>query len=328
MTRIASLAAALALLAACSQDYDVSAADEAPDAPVDDTGAPWAQDPPGHPDEADDTDVTEVEAPDETEEPGEEMAPPDDETDTDVGIDPPPEDDCDHASDLVYVIDRADHALYLFDPAAASFGFVGDLDCGMWIGDPQSMAVSRDGYAYVRFSDDHIYAVDLETMACTPTPYTSGFGSFGMGFATDDGSTWRDTLYIANSAQLASLDTGTWSLGMLGMMPSQSELTGNAAGELWAFLPLEQPAELVQVDKVSGARLTTFPLAGFPNPYNIDAFAFATWGGDFWLFVREYGMGSSTDLYRVDGAGNLSVVARDTGMDIVGAGVSTCAPTE
>jgi hypothetical protein len=39
-------------------------------------------------------------------------------------------------------------------------------------------------------------------------------------------------------------------------------------------------------------------------------------------------MGNTTDLYRVDAAGNLTVAARDTGMDIVGAGVSTCAPTE
>jgi hypothetical protein len=323
MTRILSLSAALGLLVACSQDYIVSAGDKAPDAPLDDTGAATFTDPPVDETDPDPTEVEEEDPPDE------EITPPEEDTGTEVTIDPPPEDDCDHASDLVYVIDRDSDRLYLFDPTDQSFDFVGDLDCGGWAGSPQSMAVSRDGFAYIRYSDDRVYALDLETMACTSTPYSSGaFGSFGMGFATDDGSDWRDTLYIANSDKLAALDTGSWALGMLGNMPSQSELTGNAAGELWAFLPLEQPAELVQIDKVTGASLRTFGLAGFPSPYNIDAFAFATWGGEFWLFVREYGMGNTTDLYRVDAAGNLTVAARDTGMDIVGAGVSTCAPTE
>ena len=33
-------------------------------------------------------------------------------------------------------------------------------------------------------------------------------------------------------------------------------------------------------------------------------------------------------FYKVDGSGNLTLFAADTGMDVVGAGVSTCAPTE
>ena len=61
--------------------------------------------------------------------------------------------------------------------------------------------------------------------------------------------------------------------------------------------------------------------------YLIDAFAFATWGGDFWVFIRTHGMGHSTDVYRVTSTGHTTRVAVDTGMDVVGAGVSTCAPT-
>ncbi|NCG18393.1 MAG: hypothetical protein GWP91_05180 [Rhodobacterales bacterium] len=242
-------------------------------------------------------------------------------------VDPPAEDDCDHTSDLVYVIDRADEALYLFDPVDQSFDLVGELDCTMW-GTPGSMAVSRDGYAYIRYSDDAIYAVDLATMNCAETGFAAGLGSFGMGYATDQAGTWRDELYIANSSSLATLDTSSWGSSMLGNMSSQSELTGNANGELWAFLPLERPAELVQLDKNTGAELTTRRLSGFPDASNIDTFAFATWGGEFWLFVRSYGMGNSTELYRVDVSGGLTLVTPDTGMDIVGAGVSTCAPTE
>ena len=39
-------------------------------------------------------------------------------------------------------------------------------------------------------------------------------------------------------------------------------------------------------------------------------------------------MGSTTDVYRVDASGKLSVALEDIGFEIVGAGVSTCAPTE
>ena len=37
-------------------------------------------------------------------------------------------------------------------------------------------------------------------------------------------------------------------------------------------------------------------------------------------------MGNSTDVYRVDAAGQLTLERRDVGFDVVGAGVSTCAP--
>ena len=240
-----------------------------------------------------------------------------------------PEDDCDHTSDLIYVIDRAEESLYLFDPVTLGFDFVGFLECGgAFSGTPSSMSISRSGYAYVRYSDDTVYAVNLKTMACEETSYRRDFGSFGMGYATQDDDTWMDDLYVANHSRLAHLDTTTWSLTDLGPMASQSELTGNADGELWAFLPLEVPAELIQLDKSTGEVLTTHRLPSFPNPYDLDTFAFATWGGEFWLFVRFYGLGQSTDVYRVTAGGALERVQADTGMDVVGAGVSTCAPSE
>lgn len=316
------LALALALGVGCSVDYGMNTYDDPASSP-EDTGTSDPLDPPAPPDATEPEPQDEEEEEEEVEE--EDPPEPPDETHDD---DPPPDDDCDHTSDLVYVIDRADDALYLFDPDDTSFDFVGELDCGMWSGTPGSMAVSRDGHAYVRYSDDNVYAVDLETMGCTPTTYGGAFGTFGMGFATDEADTWRDALYVANSDQLATMDTGTWAIGMVGAMPSQSELTGNARGELWAFLPLETPAMLAEIDKASGTVVQTHGLAGFPSPYDIDAFAFATWRSEFWLFVRTYGMGQTTDVYRVDAYGNMTLAAPDTGMDIVGAGVSTCAPTE
>ena len=183
------------------------------------------------------------------------------------------------------------------------------------------MSVTRDGFAYVRYTDNTVYAVDLDTLECTETAYGgSGFGAFGMGFATDSDTTWRDTLYIANDNQLARMDTATWTVSPMGSLPSQSELTGNADGELWAILPLEEPAQLVRLNKDTAAVEHTLHMTAMPDPYTIDAFAFATWGGDFWVFIRTYGMGHSTDVYRVTSTGHTTRVAVDTGMDVVGAG--------
>ncbi len=248
---------------------------------------------------------------------------------TDTSTDPPPAGDCDTTDDRIYLIDKDTADLYLFDPGTLSMDSLGTLDCAMY-GQPASMGVSRDGHAYVRYSDQTVYDVALDTMRCSATSYnerSTRFGAFGMGYATSAAGTWRDQLYIANGSTLATLDTGTWRVTTVGSMPSQSELTGNASGELWAFLPLESPAQVRQIDPTTGRTVATLNVRGFPDPSNIDTFAFAAWGGELYAFVREYGMGSSTAVYRVDAGGSLTRVVASLGINVVGAGVSTCAPT-
>ncbi|MCP4807888.1 MAG: hypothetical protein GY913_24760 [Proteobacteria bacterium] len=298
----------LLILSACSSDFYVTPL-EADAVEPEDTGT-WL-----------DTAVPEDEEPEPEEEPVDEEPEPEE--------DPEPEDDCDHTSDLVYVIDRDRDTVFLFDPPSLSFSAVGTLACSTY-GTPASMAVARDGLAYVRYSDDTVYAVDLETFDCEETTFSlhKGLDSFGMGYATQDAETWRDDLYVADADRLMRLDTATWELKVMGNMPSQSELTGNAEGELWAMLPLESPAALARIDKSDGSEVERLKLPGFPDPYGIDTFAFATWGGEFFLFVREYGMGQSTDVYRVAADGNMTKAKTDIGFDVVGAGVSTCAPAE
>ena len=111
----------------------------------------------------------------------------------------------------------------------------------------------------------------------------------------------------------------------VGRLPSQSELTGNRLGQLWAILPLET-RRVVELNKVNARIERSINLERFPNPYTIDTFAFANWGGDFFIFVRQNGMGESTKVLRVSGRdGSMQVEAEDTDMNIVGAGVSTCA---
>lgn len=316
MTRHITLPAALILCSACGQDFELNAIQDIPlegdSGLILDTGEPLDT---GYVDE-EEPETPVQEEPTETEE---------------VEVeDPPEEDDCEDTSDLIYVIDKDSENLYLFHPEDQSLEPLGTLDCDYW-SSPASMGVARDGVAYVRYSDDSVYSVDLDTMACEATHYRENmthFGSFGMGYSTNSEDTWRDQLYVANEDRLARLDIDTWQIENIGALPSQSELTGNAEGELWAFLPLETPAELVRLGKTDGAILETLRMPGFPSPYDIDTFAFATWGGDFWLFVRTSGMGSSTDVYRVTLDGDMTRVSQNIGINVVGAGVSTCAPTD
>lgn len=320
-------------LTACS-DFGMTGvakppADDSGAAPAVDTAAAPADDS-GTPDDTSDPLSMSGGDPDTDTAPADTQAwtPPDD-TGTTTQTDPPPDDDCVETDDLVYVLARDDGGLYEFDPSTTHFTSLGVPHCGT-SASPGSMAVSRAGVAYVRYSDDSVYAVDLATLGCTKTsysPHATGFGDFGMGYATDDAETWHETLYVANSKTVAVLDTSAWSLTTLGTLPSQAELTGNADGELWAMLPLEHPAELDQVDTTTGSVVATVPLLGFPNPADIDTFAFATWNGSFYLFVREYGMGRSTDVYEVARDGTMTRIVENAGFDVVGAGVSTCAPS-
>ncbi len=237
------------------------------------------------------------------------------------------QDACPDEMKLVYVIERDNKDLYTFDPATLTFTQVGTLDCGGGA-TPGSMGIARDGTAWVLFSDETLYEVDTESAVCTQTPYSdasTGFGAFGMGFSSDTAGGVDETLFVANATTLGVLDRSTWTITARGPMTSQAEVTGKANGELWAILPLE--ARMVRLDKTDAAILETYGLgANFPDLGDIDTFAFAHWGGSLWVFIREYGMGSSTDVYEFDQDHNFTRVREDIGFTIVGAGVSTCAP--
>lgn len=241
---------------------------------------------------------------------------------------PAPEDDCDHSSDLIYVV-SAEGALFLFDPTTLALTRLGLPRCPR-DGYPNSMAVSRDGTAYVRYSTNKVYAVDVETLACEETAYSdraTQFGTFGMGYASDSADGWQEHLYVANDDTLASLNIESGTLDSLGEIDSLAELSGNGAGELWAFMPLITPPELQQLDKTDATVLDEIELRRLPDASEVYNFAFASWGGEFWLFIGTHD-GVSAGVYRVTMEGEVTQEVADIGVSIIGAGVSTCAPTE
>ena len=84
---------------------------------------------------------------------------------------------------------------------------------------------------------------------------------------------------------------------------------------------------MANLDKTDASVIDSYVLPGFPSPGDIDCFAFAHWGGRLYIFMRLYGMGNTTNVYVSDPeTESFEMVLEDVGFDVVGAGVSTCAP--
>lgn len=236
-------------------------------------------------------------------------------------------DPCPDELKLIYVVDRDTKELLKFDPANLSFESVGTLSCGGG-NTPGSMGITRDGLGYVVFSDESLFEIDTETADCSATSYSDAqteFGAFGMGFSSDSVGSEDETLYVANATTLGILDTAAWTISTVGSMSSQAEVTGTGEGGLWAILPLE--GRVVKLNKANAEETESHDLVDFPDPMNIDTFAFAHWGAALWIFIREYGMGETTNVYKFDNTSHtFTLQLEDTGYNITGAGVSTCAP--
>lgn len=234
---------------------------------------------------------------------------------------PLPGDDveCAESTKQIYVL-ATDKALYRFYPDKLQFVRVGQVACPTSAG-TFSMAIDRHGTAWVEYTDGRLFAVDTTTAACKTTafrPGQSGFETFGMGYSLNGDGTKGETLYVAGVG-LASLDTKTFDLTFLGSLTyGRTELTG-LDKQLFAFSV--ESGVIAGLDKANGATQVTYRTTAVSERA---AFAFAQWGGDFWVFtgddhsiVTQY---SPTD-------DKSTVVMQNTGMLIVGAGSSTCAPT-
>ncbi len=244
---------------------------------------------------------------------------------------PEPDVDCADTNKQIYVLSANDKSIHRFDPIALTFTHLGRPVCptrtGMF-----SMAVDRRGIAWVEYMDGRVFKVDTTDMSCTdsgfrPDPY--GFGLFGMGFAKNDGDTGSgvsagETLWIVG-ATLARLDTTTLDLSIVGKGGlGRAELSGTGVGALYAFTG--SGGQIAQLDKVTGD-IQKFFRTGVQN---LGGWAFAAWGGDFYLFTQPDADPSTTStVTKYSPATDTStVLMEDVGLTIVGAGVSTCAPTE
>ena len=242
-------------------------------------------------------------------------------------------DDCPDAdATLIYVVSSTNDLLSFYPPSA-TFTTIGKIACPSGGANPFSMGVDRKGKAYVVFTDGHLFQVSTATAACVATPFVvgqHGFKTFGMGFVSDTGGP-QETLYVAEndlsrplSNGLATIDTTTFNLNFISdFRPKQPrlELTGTGDGRLFGYAPTPNGtgSNIVEIDK------TTAAIVGedvVPFGSSVEAFAFAFWGGDFYVF---HGVGSTT-VSRFRPTDKTSVTITTAPVEIVGAGVSTCAP--
>jgi len=231
---------------------------------------------------------------------------------------------------LVYVID-INNTFSSFQPGPSpAFTDIGALHCPADAGaTPFSMSVDRSAVAWVLYSSGELFRVDTQTVACTATGYPvnqQGIDVFGMGFVANAPGAAQDTLFIAGNGQLGTIDTQALTLSTLGLLAGQPELTGTGDAKLYGFYPDPNLPRVSQIDKASGAEGTSYSLSPQlqGNPHE---FAFAFWGGDFWIFLQRYNIDLSTNVWHLATAtGTLTEALPNTGRNIVGAGVSTCAP--
>jgi hypothetical protein len=238
---------------------------------------------------------------------------------------------CSEEAKLVYVVGDGNE-LYSFYPPTLDLKQVGIINCPeAGFATPFSMAVDRSGTAWVVFSDGRIHHVDVSNAACTSSNFQAGqqgFVTFGMGFVSDTPGSDAETLYVADylGAGLGKINTGTLILDFVGAYDLKpglaAELTGTGDARLFGFYN-ETPIVIAEIDKTNAAILSEAPQ---PSVSIGSGWAFAFWGGDFWLFTSPTG-DSQIDRYQ-PGNGTTTTVKTNIGANIVGAGVSTCAPVE
>jgi hypothetical protein len=237
--------------------------------------------------------------------------------------------------ELIYLVDT-DHNLSSFDPTKLPgdpFHLVGKLTCDP-SSSPFSMAVDRHGVAWVLYENGRVFRVSIIDGHCSSSGVTPADAprTFGMGFVSDGPTATTEKLFVAaneDSKELATLDTALatprWTpVGTIKAKQTRNpELTGTGEGKLFGYFP-EAPRGFVQEldgasGKAVGSRFTLGPTSG-----TVHAYAFAHWGGVFYIFATDDDGSAVHAIHRKNGTYEL--VLKDLPQHIVGAGVSTCAP--
>lgn len=251
-----------------------------------------------------------------------------------------PPDACSAAAQLVYVVSEQNE-LHSFNPAKGEFKLIGKLDCEAAQGfGPNSMAVDRSGTAWINYEDGTLFKASTENAKCTATsfePNQAGFLKFGMAFVSEKAGSANEALFISGLGDVATIGKGfgrinqsTLKLTMIGdysppLSGRGAELTGTGEGKLFGFFATDPQATLAQVTPAAGATADTTGLTGVQTR---ESWAFSFWGGDFWFYTSAKGGRSSVQRLALTGDKQITVTNPDVGFAIVGAGVSTCAPTE
>jgi hypothetical protein len=267
-------------------------------------------------------------------------------------------DDCDAAAELIYVVDDSYH-LRSFDPEKVGTGvdpftLIGQLDCpaapslpgagGFGNATPFSMSVDRSATAWVLYTSGEIFHVSTADASCQASGFQvgqNGWNLFGMGFVADSAGSDEETLWISGgptdpsiNGNLGRIDPSTMQVTTVAALPTAAEyspeMTGTGDGELFGYFPGASTAFVAGIDKGTAQYGQRWDLNGLGG--QIQAWAFAHWGGRFYIFVTVvtdplFGTTNSmVILLDPTTGGTETTLMEDLPFFIVGAGVSTCAP--
>lgn len=255
-------------------------------------------------------------------------------------------DGCSEEAKLVYVL-SADSDLYSFAPIAKKFTKIGHLDCSLDGMSFQSisMAVDRKAVAWVNMrggdsmfnGKDALFKVDTKTAGCTPSGIEGDSNTMGgMGFSTNDSKGTDETLFVLGAGSsswfgppspgLHKVDFTAKALTFVAdLQDGVGELTGTGDGRLYGFI-VGSALGLVKIDKASGAVSDKVALTGVKSPIS-PWYAFSFWGGDFYFYTANDSGTATVARYKPSDGEIDAAYMDDIGFKIVGAGVSTCAPT-
>jgi hypothetical protein len=237
--------------------------------------------------------------------------------------------------------------LWKYFPETNKFTMLGQIDCGLF-DSTFSMAVDRLGFAWVQYFGGELRKVDVTNVAnCSDPGYVAGqvgVDNFGMAFVSNSQFDACDRIYGnsysglggytegVNIGDFVGIDPDTLTMSKLGKTNFDgAEVTGTGDGRAFVFGGAN-PSKLVEMDKAKGVAVKTLPLGGLE--INDGAFAFAFFAGDFYFFTDSNGDQFASEVTHMDyddsdnnGKQDLTVLTEDAPLLIVGAGVSTCAPT-
>ena len=261
--------------------------------------------------------------------------------------------------DLVYVVDETNDFMS-FDPRLLPndpFTLIGTLACpttkpsilaNQSMVMPMSMSVDRDGTAWVLYTSGELFEVSLQTAQCTAANNTvaaSGMSLFGMGFVTDVAMGTTEKLYMAG---------GNTNPASVAAQASPTTTRTAATSRRWSSAPSARPATTRPSSPAPTKRSSTDSFrtrrrsrtsrrstrrrarrsarrttSVRPGSARITDWAFAQWGGVFYVFVTTQANGTRNSTVRtIDRAtGTYSVVLQNLQYFVDGAGVSTCAPS-
>ncbi len=254
------------------------------------------------------------------------------------------------AGSFIYVISD-ENDLYTFDPtqfpSAGAFSLVGNVACDM--SGVNSMAVDRSATAWVNFNDGKIFQVTTTApITCTPTTFAAGQGGFsnalGMGFSVDSSGSNDETFYVSDNGGpggdcnasspssgcmgkgLGTIDTTTMILTPLGpytgALPATTPSSPGPAKGTFSGSSPPPPDRTARSTRRPARRAspTSLPTVNAAN----GGYAFSFWGGDFYFYTAP---SNETKVTHLETSTGTTTTSPELSFTIVGAGVSTCAPT-